>query len=88
MKNDKFFSPTIATSLYDAFTKNGGSAEFERVGPFSDDGHRLFFRKGRLADSRADRRKLSCRATCTIIRGDDNDRESQSQQAPVTRQTL
>jgi pimeloyl-ACP methyl ester carboxylesterase len=45
-ENDKFFSPAIAASLYDAFTQNGGSAEFERVGPYSNDGHRLFLGSG------------------------------------------
>lgn len=45
-ENDKFFPPAVAVSLYDAFAKNGGMAEFERVGPFSNDGHRLFFGAG------------------------------------------
>src|SRR5437763_7611154 len=45
-QNDRFFSPPIAASIYDAFTKNGGAAEFERVGPFGNDGHRLFFGAG------------------------------------------
>jgi len=42
-ENDKFFASAIAASLYDAFTRNGGTAEFKQVGPYSNDGHRLFF---------------------------------------------
>jgi dienelactone hydrolase len=45
-ENDKFFEPAIAASLYDAFTRNGGKAEFRQVGPYGDDGHRLFFGAG------------------------------------------
>jgi hypothetical protein len=32
--------------LYEAFTRNGGKADFEQVGPYGDDGHRLFFGQG------------------------------------------
>jgi len=45
-ENDRYFTPALATSLYEAFTRNGGKAEFEQVGPYDDDGHRLFFGKG------------------------------------------
>jgi dienelactone hydrolase len=45
-ENDKFIAPAIAASLYDAFTRNGGKAEFEEVGPYGNDGHRLFFGAG------------------------------------------
>jgi hypothetical protein len=45
-ENDKFIAPAVAASLYDSFTKNGGTAEFEPVGPYGNDGHRLFFGKG------------------------------------------
>ena len=45
-ENDKFFSPALAAALYDAFTRHGGKAQFEQVGPYSDDGHRLFFGAG------------------------------------------
>ena len=42
-ENDRFISPSIAASLYDAFTRNGGQAEFKQVAPYGSDGHRLFF---------------------------------------------
>jgi dienelactone hydrolase len=42
-ENDKYFAPAIAASLYDAFTRSGGKAEFKEVGPYGNDGHRLFF---------------------------------------------
>jgi dienelactone hydrolase len=45
-ENDKWIGPAIATSLYEAFTRNGGKADFEQVGPYCDDGHRLFFGQG------------------------------------------
>lgn len=45
-ENDSYFSPAIATALYDAFTRSGGKAEFDRLGPFGTDGHRLFFGPG------------------------------------------
>jgi dienelactone hydrolase len=45
-ENDSFFAPAIATALYTAYSQNGGRAEFERPGPFSNDGHRLFFGPG------------------------------------------
>jgi len=45
-ENDKFFGPPIAASLYDAFTRNGGNAEFKEVGPYGDDGHLLLFGAG------------------------------------------
>ena len=45
-ENDSFFAPAIATALYAAYSQNGGRAEFERRGPFGNDGHRLFFGPG------------------------------------------
>jgi len=45
-ENDSFFAPAIAAALYSAYAQNGGKAEFERPGPFSNDGHRLFFGPG------------------------------------------
>jgi dienelactone hydrolase len=45
-ENDKFFAPAIAASLYCAFTRNGGKAEFEQVGPYGNDGHALFLGAG------------------------------------------
>jgi len=45
-ENDSFFDPKIAAALYTAYSQNGGKAEFERVGPFGNDGHRLFFGEG------------------------------------------
>jgi dienelactone hydrolase len=45
-ENDSFFAPAIATALYSAYSQNGGKAAFERPGPFSSDGHRLFFGAG------------------------------------------
>jgi dienelactone hydrolase len=45
-ENDSFFAPAIATALYSAYSQNGGKAAFERPGPFSNDGHRLFFGAG------------------------------------------
>ena len=42
-ENDRFISPAIAASLYDAFTQNGGKVEFKLVAPYGNDGHRLFF---------------------------------------------
>jgi dienelactone hydrolase len=45
-ENDRFISPAIAASLYDAFTRSGGQAEFKQVAPYGSDGHRLFFGPG------------------------------------------
>ena len=45
-ENDKFLSPALAASLYDAFTRNGGKAELVQVGPYGNDGHRFFFSAG------------------------------------------
>jgi len=45
-QNDKYLDPAIAATLYDAFARNGGKAEFEEVGPYGNDGHRLFFGEG------------------------------------------
>lgn len=45
-ENDSYFAPPIAASLYDAYTRNGGKAEFVQVGPYGNDGHRLFFGTG------------------------------------------
>ena len=45
-ENDSFFAPPIARAIYDAFTASGGQAEFHQLGPFANDGHRLFFGRG------------------------------------------
>ncbi len=45
-ENDSYFAPPIAASLYDAYTRNGGKAEFVQVGAYGNDGHRLFFGTG------------------------------------------
>jgi dienelactone hydrolase len=45
-ENDRSLTPTLAASLYDAFTRNGGKAELRQVAPYSDDGHRFFFGAG------------------------------------------
>ena len=45
-ENDKFFAPEIAAAIYGAYTQNGGKAEFEHLGPFGEDGHRLFSTPG------------------------------------------
>jgi dienelactone hydrolase len=41
--NDSYFAPPIAAALHDSFTASGGQAEFHAVGPFGNDGHRLFY---------------------------------------------
>lgn len=45
-ENDSYFSPGLAQRFYDAFTAGGGRAELIVVGPFGDDGHSLFSRRG------------------------------------------
>jgi dienelactone hydrolase len=45
-ENDRYLTPTLAASLYDAFTRNGGKAELDQVAPYSNDGHRFFFGAG------------------------------------------
>jgi hypothetical protein len=40
------YRATIAAALYKAYSENGGVAELQQVGPYSDDGHRLFFGAG------------------------------------------
>lgn len=45
-ENDSYFSPGLAQRFHDAFTAGGGRAELIVVGPFGDDGHSLFSRKG------------------------------------------
>jgi hypothetical protein len=32
--------------MYAAYTQNGGKAEFEQLGPYGNDRHRLFFGPG------------------------------------------
>jgi pimeloyl-ACP methyl ester carboxylesterase len=44
--NDSFFGPRLAASLWHAFASAGGQAEFDQLGPYGQDGHRLFFGKG------------------------------------------
>jgi dienelactone hydrolase len=45
-ENDSFFAPSVAVALYAAYSQNGGKAEFYQLGPFGNDGHRLFFGTG------------------------------------------
>ncbi len=45
-ENDTFFDPTIASSLYAAYARAGGQAQFLQIGPFGTDGHQLFVRRG------------------------------------------
>jgi pimeloyl-ACP methyl ester carboxylesterase len=45
-QNDSFFAPSIARAMYHAFTTAGGVAEFEQLGAYGTDGHRLFFGPG------------------------------------------
>jgi len=45
-ENDSYFAPSIAAAMYAAYAQNGGKAEFEQLGPYSNDGHRLFFGPG------------------------------------------
>ncbi|MHB1219749.1 MAG: alpha/beta hydrolase family protein [Alphaproteobacteria bacterium] len=45
-ENDSYFSPGLAHRFHDAFTAGGGQAELIVVGPFGDDGHTLFSRRG------------------------------------------
>jgi dienelactone hydrolase len=44
--NDHFFAPPIAHRFYEAFTKNGGNAQFIAAPPFGQDGHMLFSLRG------------------------------------------
>jgi dienelactone hydrolase len=45
-ENDSFFAPALAAAMYAAYAQNGGKAEFAQLGPYSNDGHRLFFGPG------------------------------------------
>jgi pimeloyl-ACP methyl ester carboxylesterase len=45
-ENDSFFAPALAAAMYAAYTQNGGKGEFEQLGPFGQDGHRLFVAPG------------------------------------------
>jgi hypothetical protein len=45
-ENDSFFAPSIARSMWQAFTTAGGKADLKQLGVFDDDGHRLFFGSG------------------------------------------
>jgi len=44
--NDSYFNPQIAASMYAAYSQNGGTAQFYQLGPFGEDGHRLFTGRG------------------------------------------
>jgi len=44
--NDSYFAPPIARALYHAFTSAGGVADFEHLGGYGRDGHKLFFGPG------------------------------------------
>jgi dienelactone hydrolase len=45
-ENDSFFAPQIAAAMYTAYSQSGGKGEFEQLGPFGQDGHRLFLAAG------------------------------------------
>jgi len=45
-ENDSFFASPLVAAMYGAYTQNGGKGEFEHLGPFGQDGHRLFFAPG------------------------------------------
>jgi dienelactone hydrolase len=45
-ENDSYFAPAIAAAMFAAYSQNGGKAEFDELGPFGQDGHRLFFGRG------------------------------------------
>jgi len=42
--NDHYFGPTLAQKFYNAFTQNGGKAEFISLPPYGTDGHLSFLR--------------------------------------------
>jgi hypothetical protein len=42
-ENDSYFAPPIARAMYRSFTSAGGMANLEQLGPYGNDGHRLFF---------------------------------------------
>ncbi len=44
--NDSYFAPPVAREMWREFTASGGKADFEALGPFGEDGHRLFFGAG------------------------------------------
>lgn len=41
-ENDHYFSPSLAQTMVNAYTENGGQAKFIRLPPFGEDGHRSF----------------------------------------------
>lgn len=41
--NDSYFAPDIVQAMYSAFTAAGGSVELHQLGPFSSDGHTVFW---------------------------------------------
>ena len=45
-ENDSYFSPGLVHRFHDAFVASGGRAELVVVGPFGEDGHTLFSRRG------------------------------------------
>lgn len=45
-ENDHFFSPYLARSFHESFTRAGGKATLLMVPPFGDDGHHLFSERG------------------------------------------
>ena len=53
-ENDRFISPAIAASLYDAFTQNGGKVEFKLVAPYGTTDTGCFL--GRMAHRSGDPR--------------------------------
>ena len=45
-ENDSYFEPSIARTMYRSFSSAGGIADFEQLGPYGTDGHKLFFGPG------------------------------------------
>jgi dienelactone hydrolase len=44
--NDSYFAPPIPAANFAAYVANGGNAELHQLGPFGEDGHRLFVGRG------------------------------------------
>jgi len=45
-ENDSFFAQPLVAAMFGAYTQHGGNGEYEHLGPFGQDGHRLFFAPG------------------------------------------
>ncbi len=47
-KNDRYFGPALAKRMFDAYTGEGGIADFRLLPSFGEDGHALFARRSGL----------------------------------------